>query len=92
MGRQGSTIILAGFMPPSEFNPARLLNNQLTVSGIMAGRHGENRRNGENSLHMLAYDQMDPKPMISGRMQFKDIQKAIDSTYAGENLAILLTP
>lgn len=92
MGRQGSTIILAGFMPPSEFNPARLLNKQLTVSGIMAGRHGENRRNGENSLHMLAYDQMDPKPMISGRMQFKDIQKAIDSTYAGENLAILLTP
>ncbi|MDP6317517.1 MAG: zinc-binding dehydrogenase [Pseudomonadales bacterium] len=92
MARQGSHIILAGFVPVTRFDPAILLVKQLTVSGIMAGRHGQNRNNGRLSLHMLAYDQLDPTPLISDGMPFKDIQRAIDSTFSGENLAILLTP
>jgi threonine dehydrogenase-like Zn-dependent dehydrogenase len=56
------------------------------------GRQGQNRINGEKSLYMLAHEQMDPTPILTDVMPFRDIQKAIDSTYAGENLAILLTP
>ena len=58
----------------------------------MAGRFGQNRINGELAVYTLAHKQIDPKPLISATMAFKDIQKAIDSTYSGENLAILLTP
>jgi len=92
MVRQGGRVILAGWMPPGEFDSGILLTKQLTLSGIMAGRFGQNRRNGEISLHMLAHKQLDPKPLISGTMPFDDIQKAIDSTYSGENLAVLLKP
>jgi L-iditol 2-dehydrogenase len=92
MGRQGCDIILAGFIPVTEFDPAILLTKQLVLSGIMAGRAGENRNNGRRAVHMLAHKQLDPTPMISETMPFKDIQKAIDSTYSGENLAVLLKP
>lgn len=92
MARAGGKVVLAGFVPPSEFNPAILLMKQLTLSGIMAGRYGQGRRNGELALHMLAHKQLDPTPLLSGTMPFKDIQKAIDSTYSGERLAVLLKP
>jgi len=83
---------LAGFMPPVEFDSGTVLTKQLTLSGMLAGRYGENRRNGRIALRMLAYKQLDPKPLLSGTMPFEDIQKAIDSTYSGENLAVLLKP
>jgi threonine dehydrogenase-like Zn-dependent dehydrogenase len=92
MVRQGGKVILAGFMPPVEFDSGTVLTKQLTLSGMLAGRYGENRRNGRIALRMLAYKQLDPKPLISGTMPFEDIQKAIDSTYRGENLAVLLKP
>ncbi len=92
MSKQGTHIVLAGFIPPTEIDPAIFLMKQLVMSGIMAGRQGQNRINGEKSLYMLAHEQMDPTPLLTDTMEFRDIQKAIDSTYAGENLAILLTP
>ena len=92
MVRQGGKVILAGWMEPGEFDSGILLHKQLTLSGILAGRCGQNRRNGRFALHMLAYRQLDPKPLLSGTMPFEDIQKAIDSTYSGENLAVLLKP
>jgi L-iditol 2-dehydrogenase len=90
--KQGGKVILAGWMPPGEFDSGILLTKQLTLSGVMAGRFRQNRRNGEISLRMLAHKQLDPKPLLSGTMPFEDIQKAIDSTYSGENLAVLLKP
>ncbi len=92
MAKQGANVVLAGFVPRTEFDPAILLMKQLVLSGIMAGRSGQNRINGEKSVHMLAHGQLDPTPLLSGTLPFKDIQKAIDSTFAGETLAVLLTP
>jgi len=92
MVRQGGKVMLAGFMPPVEFDSGTVLTKQLTLSGMLAGRYGENRRNGRIALRMLAYKQLDPKPLLSGTMPFEDIQKAIDSTYSGEHLAVLLKP
>jgi threonine dehydrogenase-like Zn-dependent dehydrogenase len=90
--KQGGKVILAGFVPPAEFDSSTLLMKQIVLSGVMAGRFGQHRKNGEIALHMLAHKQLDPTPLLSGTMAFDDIQKAIDSTYSGENLAVQLKP
>jgi len=90
--KQGGKVILAGFAPPTEFDPSVLLMKQIVMSGIMAGRFGQHRKNGETALHMLAHKQLDPTPLLSGTMSYEEIQEAIDSTYRGENLAVMLKP
>ena len=92
MGMQGAKIIVAGFIPKTEIDPELLILKQLTVSGVLAGRFGENRNNGARTLKLLANQQMHPRGLISDTMPFKAIQKALDSTTRGENLAILLRP
>ena len=92
MVRYGGKVILAGWMEPGEFDSGILLHKQLTLSGILAGRFGQNRKNGRIALGMLAHKQLDPKPLLSGTMPFEEIQQAIDSTYSGEHLAVLLKP
>jgi len=92
MAKLGTHIVLAGFVPPTKIDPGILLHKQLILSGIMAGRFGQNRINGRIALHMLAQEQLDPTPLLSGSMHFSDIQNAIDLTYAGEKLAVLLEP
>jgi len=87
MTRQGGTVVLAGFVPRTEFDPAILLMKQLTVTGIMAGRFGQNRINGELAVYTLAHKQIDPKPIISAEIRFAESQSAIDATYSGEQLA-----
>lgn len=92
MGMQGARIILAGFIPKTEIDPEQLVLKQLTLSGVLAGRFGENRNNGARALRILAKQQMRPQALISDTMHYPDIKKAIDSTMKGENLAVLLRP
>lgn len=92
MGMQGARIIVAGFIPKTEIEPDQLVLKQLTLSGVLAGRFGENINNGKRALRLLATKQMSPRTLISDTMHYADIQKAIDSTISGDNLAILLRP
>lgn len=92
MGMQGARIILAGFVPRTEIDPELLILKQLTLSGVLAGRFGENRNNGARALRILANQQMSPRALITDTMHYPDIQEAIDSTIKGENLAVLLRP
>jgi len=92
MGMQGARIILAGFIPKTEIDPEQLVLKQLTLSGVLAGRFGENRNNGARALKILANKQMQPQELISETMHYPDIKEAIDSTMKGENLAVLLRP
>lgn len=92
MGMQGARIILAGFIPKTEIDPEQLVLKQLTLSGVLAGRFGENRNNGARALKILANKQMKPQELISATMHYPDIKEAIDSTMKGENLAVLLRP
>jgi threonine dehydrogenase-like Zn-dependent dehydrogenase len=92
MGMQGARIIVAGFIPKTEIDPEQLVLKQLTLSGVLAGRFGENRNNGVRALRLLANKQMSPQALITETMHYPDIQKAIDSTISGENLAVLLRP
>lgn len=92
MGMQGARIILAGFVPKTEIDPELLVLKQLTLSGVLAGRFGENRNNGVRAMRLLANKQMSPKELITDTMHYPDIQEAMDSTISGENLAVLLRP
>jgi threonine dehydrogenase-like Zn-dependent dehydrogenase len=44
-----------------------------------------------DSMYMIAHKQIDPKPLISEVIPLDDCQRAIDSVYSGENIAVLLT-
>ena len=92
MGMQGARIIVAGFIPKTEIDPELLVLKQLTLSGVLSGRFGENRNNGARALRILANKQMSPRALITETMHYPDIQEAIDSTIRGENLAVLLRP
>ncbi|MEL7187554.1 MAG: zinc-binding dehydrogenase [Pseudomonadota bacterium] len=92
MAMQGGRIIVAGFIPKTEIDPELLVKKQLVISGVLAGRFGENRNNGVRSLRLLANEQMEPRKLISGTMRHPDIQEAVDATIRGEHLAVLLRP
>ena len=92
MSMQGTRIILAGFIPKTEIDPELLVLKQLTLSGILAGRFGENRNNGARALKLLANRQMSPNKIISDTMKYADIQEAVDITAQGKTLAVLLRP
>lgn len=88
MAKLGTHIVLASFVTPTTIDAGILLRKQLVLSGIMAERYGQNRIKGRISLHVLAQEQLDATPLLSG----SDIQNAIGLTYAGEKLAVLLEP
>lgn len=85
MAKGGATIILAGFVLPMEVNPMLWTIKQLKIIGIMGGSMMD-------SMRLISGKQIDPKPLISEIMPFDDCQKAFDSVYSGENIAVLLRP
>lgn len=81
--RGGASIVLAGFVLPTEVNPMLWTVKQLKVIGILGGSMIDSR-------HLIAQKQIDPKPLISELIPFEDCQRAFDSVYSGENIAVLL--
>ena len=80
--RGGSSIVLAGFVSPMEVNPMLWTAKRLKIFGILGGSMVD-------SMYMIAHKQIDPKPLITEAIPFDDCQRAIDSVYSGENIAIL---
>jgi len=91
MGSRGATIVLAGFVPPTEVNPMLWTVKQLRIVGVLGGPFG-----GPNvmvlSMHLISHQQIDPRPLISEIIPFDDCQRAVDSVYSGENIAVLFKP
>ncbi|GAG52835.1 unnamed protein product, partial [marine sediment metagenome] len=85
MAKRGGTIVLAGFVSPMEVNPMLWTVKKLSIIGILGGSMVD-------SLYMIARKQIDPKPLISEIIPFDECQRAIDSVYSGENIAVLLRP
>lgn len=85
MAKRGGSIVLAGFVNPMEVNPMLWTVKTLKVNGIMGGSMVD-------SLYMIAHGQIKPKPLISEIIPFGDCQRAIDSVYSGENIAVLMKP
>ncbi|HJN52642.1 MAG: zinc-binding dehydrogenase [Pseudomonadales bacterium] len=84
MANRGASIVLAGFVSPMEVNPMLWTVKRLKVIGILGGSMID-------SMYMIAHKQIDPKPLISEVIPLDDCQRAIDSVYSGENIAVLLT-
>ena len=86
MARRGGTIVLAGFVPPTEINPVIFLLKNLRLIGEL----------GTSpltlSMRLVANKQVNVKPLISAIMPLEDVQKAFDSMYSGENIVVLLKP
>jgi len=91
MGCRGATIVLAGFVPPTEVNPMVWTIKQLRVVGVLGGP-----ASGPNvmtmSMYLISHKQIDPRPLISEIIPFDECQRAIDSVYNGTNIAVLLGP
>ncbi len=91
MSSHGATIALAGYMPLTEVNPMLWTVKRLRVVGVGSMPAGRQSSFGL-SLNLLAHKQIDPRPLISEIMPLEDIQRAFDSQYSGENIAVLLKP
>lgn len=85
MAKPGGIIVLAGFVAPMEVNPMIWTYKRLTIAGIMGGSI-------EDAMHMIRQGQIDPEPLITETVPFDDCQRAIDSVYSGENIAVLFSP
>lgn len=83
--RGGSTIVLAGFVMPMEVNPMLWVIKRLKIIGILGGSMAD-------SMYLISHKQIDPRPLISNIMSFDEIQRAVDSVYSGESIAVLLKP
>jgi len=83
--RGGSSIVLAGFVSPMEVNPMLWTVKQLKIFGILGG-------NMSDAMYLISHKQIAPKPLITEIIPFDDCQRAIDSVYSGENIAVLLRP
>ncbi|MGO9017920.1 MAG: zinc-dependent alcohol dehydrogenase [Syntrophobacteraceae bacterium] len=90
MGCRGATIVLAGFVPPTKVNPMLWTVKQLKIVGVLGGTVGQNVL--ALSMYVISHKQIDPRPLISEIMPFEEVQKAVDSVYKGDNIAVLLKP
>ena len=91
MVRRGGTIGLAGYGLPAEIDPMVWWKKQIrfiTIAGGFGGPSGLIY----TSMRLVASKQVDVKPLVSEIIPLKDVQRAFDSMYSGENLAPLLKP
>ena len=86
MARRGGTIVLAGFVPPTEINPVTWVLKNLRLIGELGTSPLS------LSMRLIANKQVNVKPLISAIMPLEDVQKAFDSMYSGENITVLLRP
>ena len=91
MGSRGATIVLAGFVPPSQVNPMLWTFKQLRIVGVLGGPAGCQNISAL-SMYLISHKQIDPRPLISEIIPFDEVQRAVDSVYSGKNIAVLLKP
>jgi threonine dehydrogenase-like Zn-dependent dehydrogenase len=92
MVRQGGTIVLAGFVPPVEVNPMVWTVRQLKIIGVLGGPSGIAQNVMTLSMYLISHRQIDPRPLITEIIPLSEGQRAIDSIYSGQNIAVLLKP
>lgn len=91
MVRRGGIIGLGGWIPPKEIDPMIWWGKQVRFTGV-AGGFGGPTGIIYTSLRLIANKQVNVKPLISEIIPLKDVQRAFDSMFSGENIAPLLRP
>ncbi len=91
MGCRGATIVLAGYVPPSQVNPMLWGYKQLRIVGVLGGPAGSQDVMAL-AMYLIAHKQIDPRPIITETISLAECQRAIDSVYNSKNIAVLLKP
>jgi (R,R)-butanediol dehydrogenase/meso-butanediol dehydrogenase/diacetyl reductase len=91
MARRGGIIGLAGYGLSTEIDPMVWWKKQIRFTAIAGGFGGPSGLI-YTSMRMIASRRVDVRPLISEIIPLKDVQRAFDSMYSGENLAPLLKP
>ncbi len=86
MIRRGGIIVLVGFVPRTEINPGVFVWKNIRMAGTL------NTTPWDLNMRLIANGQVNYKPLTKVIMPLDDIQKAFDSMYSGENIAVLLKP
>ncbi len=85
MVRRGGIVVVTGIVAPGEINPFLWLMKDLRLATHLGGPI-------TTSWHLIANKQVNVKPLVSAIMPLKDVQRAFDSMYSGENIVVLLKP
>jgi threonine dehydrogenase-like Zn-dependent dehydrogenase len=89
MVRRGGTIGLAGYALPTNIDPMLWWKKQIkffTIAGGFGGPTGLIY----TAMRLVASKRVNVRPLVSEIIPVKEVQRAFDSMYSGENLAPLL--
>ncbi len=90
MVRRGGIIGVNGQVPVTEIGSS-VWHKQIRFAGIAGGFGGPSGLI-YTSMRLIANKQVNVKPLISEIIPLKDVQRAFDSVYSGENIGVLLKP
>jgi threonine dehydrogenase-like Zn-dependent dehydrogenase len=85
--RREGTIAIVGFLQPAVIDPIYLLNKHLKIIGCEPFL-----RYNVQALKLMEHKRVNCKPLISEIMPLKDVKKAFDSLYSGQNSLVMLKP
>jgi threonine dehydrogenase-like Zn-dependent dehydrogenase len=86
MVRQQGRVIIVGMPAAAKLDRSFWIPKQIRVEGVRVKGAGM-----PSALRLLEYKRVNIKPLILV-MPLKDVQRAFDSLYSGENIAVLLKP
>jgi len=91
IGTGGNLIGAGGNLTKLEIDPVVWYRKQIRFVGVAGGFGGPSGLI-YTSMRLIANKQVNVKPIISEIMPLKDVQRAFDSMYSGENIVALLKP
>jgi len=84
-------IPIAGFIPPTEVDPALWLMKEIRLLSFRSGPRWQ-KDPMATAMQLMANRQVDVKPLITAIMPLDEVQKGFDSVYNGDNIAVILKP
>ncbi len=87
MVRVQGRVILAGYTESVKLDTTSWLRKQVRIEGSL--NRGAKMA---TALKLLEYKRVNVKPLITEIIPLKDVQRAFDSMYGGENIGVLLKP
>jgi threonine dehydrogenase-like Zn-dependent dehydrogenase len=90
MVKMHGIIPIAGFIPPTEVDPAMWLVKEIRLLSFRRGPRGL-KNPFVTAMQLMANQQVNVKPLITVK-PLDEVQQAFDAAYAGEHVAVLLKP
>ncbi len=85
--RREGTVAIIGFPKPVVIDPIYVLTKHLRIIGC-----DPLLKYNLQAMRLMEYKRVNCKPLVSAVMPLKDVKKAFDSLYSGQNLLVMLAP